>query len=147
MLFFLPCLQEDALPNSSPPDLPMTRAPKSLYGSVNLLSLRPDQAVICCICARGLGPTSVRCWVGSSVSEKSQGSQKSRLTLTNFNGPKIIALFNFWFYCLMVLTRPYIFLFLIIVFFKSILNKRIIKISQLFWKVSSKARSHVVRHF
>jgi hypothetical protein len=42
---------------------------------VSVLSLRPDQAVLCCVCVGGLGPASVCCLVGGLVSERSQGSR------------------------------------------------------------------------
>jgi hypothetical protein len=48
---------------------------KSLKGWVLLLSLRPDQAVLCCICVRGLISAGVCCLVGGSVSERSWGSR------------------------------------------------------------------------
>ena len=40
---------------------------------MHLLSLRPNQTVLCCICVGGLGPAHVCCLVGGSVSERSQG--------------------------------------------------------------------------
>ena len=40
----------------------------SYLGLVHLLSLRPDQAVLCCICVRGLISASVCCLVGSQGS-------------------------------------------------------------------------------
>jgi hypothetical protein len=42
---------------------------------VTLLTLRPDQAVLCRICVRGLRPASVCCLVGCLVSEGSWGSR------------------------------------------------------------------------
>ena len=71
-------------PISPPPvskRMPSTPAParppyslglKSL--EAHLLPLRPDQAVLCCICVGGLRPAHECCLVGGSVSESSQGS-------------------------------------------------------------------------
>ena len=42
---------------------------------MHLLSLRPDQAVLCCICAWNLTPAHVSCRVGGSVSERSLESR------------------------------------------------------------------------
>jgi hypothetical protein len=41
---------------------------------VHLLSLRPDQAILCCICVGGLISPGVCCLVGGPVSERAQGS-------------------------------------------------------------------------
>jgi hypothetical protein len=56
------------------PDLPPLWTLKSLEGWTSLLLLRPDQAVLCCICVGDLWPAHVCCLVGGSMSEKSQGS-------------------------------------------------------------------------
>jgi hypothetical protein len=42
---------------------------------MHLFSLRPDQAILCCICLRGLRSASVFCMVGGSVSERFLGSK------------------------------------------------------------------------
>ena len=42
---------------------------------MHLLSLRPDQTVLCCICGGGLISANVCCLVGGSVSERSWGSK------------------------------------------------------------------------
>ena len=58
------------------PDLPTLWNLMSLEGLVNLLPLRPDQEVLCCICDRGFRPAPVCCLVYmSSESERSQGSR------------------------------------------------------------------------
>jgi hypothetical protein len=41
----------------------------------SLLPLRADQAVLCCLCVKGLRPAGVCYLVGGSVSERSQGSR------------------------------------------------------------------------
>jgi hypothetical protein len=60
-------------PASTPPNFSTPWELKPL--KVLLLSLRPDQAVLCCICVRGLRAASVCCLVDSSVSERSPGSR------------------------------------------------------------------------
>ena len=42
---------------------------------MHLLSLSPDQAVLCCICDRGLISAVLCCLVGGLVSERSWGSR------------------------------------------------------------------------
>ena len=45
------------------------------FSRTKYIPLKPDQAVLCCTCARGLGPAYVCCLVGGSVSGSSQGSR------------------------------------------------------------------------
>ena len=59
----------------NPPDLPILWGLKSLEGQMLLHSLRPDQAVLCSICARSLMSASVCCLVGGSMSKRSSGSR------------------------------------------------------------------------
>jgi hypothetical protein len=74
---FPSCLLENVpklyVPTS--PDLPTFWGLKSLKDLVHILSLRPDQTVLCCIYARGLISACVYCLVGGSVSERSLGSR------------------------------------------------------------------------
>ena len=61
------CLQEDI--SLSPQLSPLLGASNLLR--VYLLPLRPDEAILCCMCVGGLLPASVCCLVGVSLSERS----------------------------------------------------------------------------
>jgi hypothetical protein len=54
---------------------------------VHLLSLRSDQAVLCCICVRSFISVGVCCLVGSSVSERSLGSRLAETSSLPMGSP------------------------------------------------------------
>ena len=61
--------------SSQPSGLPLPWGPQGSQGLGTSLHLKPDQAVLCCICARGLGAAYECCLVGGSVSGSSLGSE------------------------------------------------------------------------
>ena len=65
----IPVLLSPVSKSMSPPP---TKLPHSL---ALLLPLRPDQAVLCCICVGSPGSALVCCLVGGPLSERSQGSK------------------------------------------------------------------------
>ena len=72
--FLLPTVSKRMFHFTSPPGL-HTPGASSLQGQAHLLPLRPDQAVLCCMCVGGLRPAHVCCLVGGSGSERSPGSR------------------------------------------------------------------------
>ena len=53
------------------PDFSTSLGLKSLQGYAHLLTLRPYQAILWCVCVAGLGPTPVCCLICGSVSQRS----------------------------------------------------------------------------
>ena len=68
-------------PPPSPRECPPTTrphpslGPQVSWGLGASFPLKPDQAVLCCICAGGFEPVHVFCLVGGSVSGSSKGSE------------------------------------------------------------------------
>lgn len=73
--FFLPHFQVVVPIPLHPARPPILWGLKYLKGKVHLPLLRPNKEVLCCVCVRDLGPSSVCCLVGGSVSESSQKSR------------------------------------------------------------------------
>ena len=72
-----PCRPYQRCPHSPhhPVKAPYSLGPKVSQWYVHILPLRPDQAVLCCICVGCNRPSSACCLVCGSVSERSRGSR------------------------------------------------------------------------